>query len=69
MPKLNRGQLYAWEAPMPPLDTQRRLMDEHNNRMAQAAKLRQVTEAQLEAVDALPGALLEEVFGGFEPPY
>jgi hypothetical protein len=31
-------------------------------------RLLSVAEAQLEAANALPGALLEEVFGGFEPP-
>ncbi len=36
--------------------------------MAEVQRLRAAAERQLEAVRALPGALLNEVFGGFESP-
>lgn len=54
--------------PLPPLDEQRRIAARLSEQMVQVKRMRQAAEAQLEAVNALPGALLEEVFGGFEPP-
>jgi len=68
MPKLNRDQLYRWETPIPPLEVQRSLADDLSGWMGHAENLRRAAECRAEATNALPGALLEEVLGGFEPP-
>jgi len=38
------------------------------HRVKEATRIFNAAERQLEAINALPGALLREVFGGFEPP-
>lgn len=54
--------------PLPPLPEQRAIATRLEARMAEVQRMRQAAERQLEAINALPGALLREVFGGFEPP-
>ena len=54
--------------PLPPTDQQDVLLIRLEAQVAQAQRLRAAAERQLEAIHALPGALLNEVFGGFEPP-
>lgn len=67
-PLITQKTLKALEMPLPPLDEQRRIAAHLAEQMAEVDKMRQAAEAQLEAVRALPDTLLEEVFGGFEPP-
>jgi type I restriction enzyme S subunit len=67
-PNMNATLLGEVSLPLPPLEVQDRLVDRLGHHFVLSGKLRQRAEAQLEAVNALPGALLEEVFGGFEPP-
>jgi len=54
--------------PLPPLTEQRTIAARLEAEMAEVQRMRQAAERQLEAINALPGALLREVFGGFEPP-
>ncbi|MGB9755022.1 restriction endonuclease subunit S [Roseiflexus castenholzii] len=54
--------------PLPPLSEQRAIVARLEGQMAEVERLRAAAERQLEAVRALPGALLNQVFGGFEPP-
>lgn len=54
--------------PLPSADQQDALLARLEAQMAEVARLRAAAERQLEAVRALPGALLNEVFGGFEVP-
>lgn len=54
--------------PLPPLDQQDLLLARLETQMAEVERLRAAAERQLEAIRSLPGALLNEVFGGFEPP-
>lgn len=61
-------QFLSCRLPLPPFPEQRRITARLSEQMAQVEKMRQAAEAQLQAVNALPGALLEEVFGGVEPP-
>jgi len=51
--------------PLPPLLEQRAIVARLEAQMAQVQRLRAAAERQLEAIHALPGALLNEAFGGF----
>lgn len=50
--------------PVPTISTQQCLASELKGRMAQAEKLRAAIEAQLEAINALPQAILRKAFSG-----
>ncbi len=53
---------------LPPPPQQDAILARLESQMAEVQRLRAAAERQLEAVRALPGALLNEVFGGFESP-
>jgi type I restriction enzyme S subunit len=63
MPKLNRAQLLAYSAPMPPLVDQIRITETLVECMAITETARVAARARLEAVTALPSAFLRQVFG------
>lgn len=62
------SDLVALPIPLAPPAEQARVSGRLSQRMDRADMLRRAARTQLEAVNALPGALLEQVFGGFEPP-
>jgi type I restriction enzyme S subunit len=62
MPKLNREQLFSFNAPIPPLDEQKRIIIRIYESMAAVERARAAAEAQLEAVDRLPSAYLCDAF-------
>lgn len=64
MPKLNREQLFAWEAPIPPISEQRRLMAILGNQIRSVERTRKVLKEQLSAINALPAVLLRRAFNG-----
>ena len=64
MPKLNRDQLLAYSAPVPPLSEQRRIAGALREKMAAVEKARAAAEAELETINALPAALLRRAFSG-----
>jgi len=64
MPKLNRTQLFAYDAPLPPLPTQHRMTALLQAQMSAAAYLRTLAEADLATINALPAALLRQAFSG-----
>ncbi len=66
MPKLNRQQLFAWKFLLPELSVQRRIVRILRQLMGAARTARVATEAQLAAAEALPAALLRQVFNGPE---
>jgi len=68
MKKITRRLLTEQTIPVPSIAEQERLVQQLGERMAHTHRLREAAEAQLEAVNALPNLLLEEVFGGLEPP-
>jgi type I restriction enzyme S subunit len=62
MPKLNREQLFAFSAPLPPLNEQKRLVIRINEIMAAVEQARAAAEVQLKTAKDLPVAYLREVF-------
>ena len=64
MPKLNRDQLFAWRAPLPPLSEQSRIVTEMRENLAAADQARLALQAQLESINRLPAALLRRAFNG-----
>jgi type I restriction enzyme S subunit len=64
MPKLNRDQLFAWKAPIPPLSEQQRIAAVLKERMASAEQAHQAVQAQLDGIHQLPAALLRRAFNG-----
>ncbi len=64
MPKLNREQLFAWNALLPPLPDQRRIASQLSAQMASTERLRQTLAEQLDAINKLPAALLRRAFNG-----
>ncbi len=63
MPKINRGELFAWTFKLPPLPVQRTLATRLRSEIAAATELRVALEAKLATLDRLPAALLRQVFG------
>lgn len=64
MPKLNRDQLFAWRAPIPPLSEQHRIVAVLSGQMAVAERIRKVLEEQFDTINKLPAALLRQAFTG-----
>lgn len=65
---IGREHIEAITFPLPPLSEQRAIAARLTAQMAEVRHMRQAAERQLEAINALPGALLRQVFSGFEPP-
>jgi type I restriction enzyme, S subunit len=64
MPKLNRDQLFAWEAPVPPLTVQQCIAENLSEQMAEVERVRRILTEQLNAVNQLPAALLRRALAG-----
>jgi type I restriction enzyme S subunit len=62
MPKLNREQLFAWQAPLPPLSEQQRIAAVLQDQMAAVEQARAAADARLEAANALGAAYLRVIF-------
>ena len=63
MPKLNRAQLLSYRFSLPPLDRQRRIAARRREQLGEIDRAKAALEARCAAVEALPGALLQGVFG------
>ena len=59
---LNRKTLALLEIPLPPLGEQRRIVARLEAQMATAERARAAAAAQLAAIEAMPQALLREIF-------
>jgi type I restriction enzyme S subunit len=64
MPKLNREQLFAWEAPLPPLAMQEVIIENLSEQMAAAENFAIKLQDQLDSINKLPAALLRQAFTG-----
>ena len=63
-PAVTDRQILSEPIPLPPLTEQKRLISSLNAKMATTEKIRVAAEAELEAITALPAALLREAFSG-----
>ena len=63
MKKITRTQLKAAVIPLPPLDEQRRIAARLGEQLAELDRAEAALEAQRQAINTLPAALLREVFG------
>lgn len=64
MKKITRGQLQDERIPLPNLETQHRIVAELNAKLKATQALIHSLEAQLEAIRALPAAILRRAFSG-----
>ena len=64
MPRVHVGILLAYEIPLPPLPEQQRIAAALNEQMGAVEQARAAAEAQLAAIEQLPGALLRRAFAG-----
>jgi restriction endonuclease S subunit len=64
LPRVRTEEVATVKMPLPSLDEQRRIVAMLNERMASAETLRATLEAQLDAIDILPAALLRQAFNG-----
>lgn len=64
MPKLNRNQLFAWEAPIPALKEQEQIIKKLKEQLKSAEQLRLSLETQLNELNAIPASLLRKAFQG-----
>ncbi|MDD9802306.1 MAG: restriction endonuclease subunit S [Deltaproteobacteria bacterium] len=62
MPRANMKRLMKLEFPLPPLAEQKQIAAALNAKMAIAKQTHAAAEAELEAIEALPGALLRRAF-------
>ena len=62
--EISKSKLGAFKIPLPPLDEQRRIVAILNAKMAAVEKARAAAEVEMEAIKALPGALLRQAFKG-----
>jgi type I restriction enzyme S subunit len=62
MPKLNREQLFAWNAPVPPLETQRAITSRLDAEFSVSRALRESIHGKLSELEKLPAALLRSAF-------
>ena len=60
MPKLNRKQLLAYRAPLPPLSQQENITEALKEQLAAVEKARLASEVRLEAATALPDSLVRQ---------
>ena len=62
--EISKSQLEVFEIPLPPLSEQKRIAAILNEQMAAVEKARAAAEAQLEAINDLPKAILRKAFLG-----
>ena len=63
MKKITRTQMNAVVLPLPPVDEQRQIAARLHGQLAEIDRAKDALAAQRKAIDALPAALLREVFG------
>ncbi len=63
LPRIRSGEVLSVPVPLPSLDDQRRITARLREQLAEIDRAKAALEAQRAAIDALPAALLREVFG------
>jgi len=64
LPSIRQSLVASLEIPLPPLSEQRRIAGILREQMAAVERARAAAEAELEAIEALPAALLRRAFSG-----
>ncbi len=64
IPNLSGSQLKSFKVPLPLVEVQEHIASELRDKMAKAEKLKETVEKQLEAVNALPQAILRKALRG-----
>lgn len=64
MPKLNRDQLFGYEAALPSLDKQKEIAAFMKDKIEQTKQIVTRLESQLAEIESLPASLLREAFAG-----
>jgi len=64
IPNLSGSQLKSFKVPRPSIEKQKRIASELRDKISRAEKLKAAIEKQLEAIDALPQAILKKAFSG-----
>jgi len=64
IPNLSGSQLKSFKVPRPSIEEQKRIASELRDKISQAEKLKVAIEKQLEAINALPQAILKKAFIG-----
>lgn len=64
IPNLSGSQLKSFKVPRPSIEEQKRIASELRDKISQAEKLKETIEKQLEAINALPQAILRKAFRG-----
>ena len=64
LPRIGTEEVAAVEIGLPPLDVQREIDRETDQRFATQQKLNELIQAELAAINALPAALLRRAFAG-----
>jgi type I restriction enzyme S subunit len=62
MPKLNREQLFAWQAPLPTIERQRSVGAKLDEQSAAANQMKALIRDRIAALDEVPAALLRAAF-------
>ncbi len=60
--EVSKSKLEQFAVLLPPLDEQRRIVNQLETQLAAAQRAQRAAQAQLDALDALPAALLREIF-------
>ena len=63
LPRIRIDEVLSTPIPLPPLDEQRRIAARLREQLAEIDRAKAALETQRKAIDALPAALLREVFG------
>jgi type I restriction enzyme, S subunit len=69
VPGLAREDIESLELPLPPISVQQSFALKLNTQTSTVAVVQAEVRRQLEAINALPSAILREVFGEFSPPH
>jgi len=64
IPNLSGGQLKSFLVPLPPINEQKRIASLFSEKMAAVEKTVQTLQQELDAINALPAALLRRAFTG-----
>jgi len=63
-PGLNRNEVYNLKIPLPPLETQKLIVEKLDNIFAENQKLKNLYQAQIKNLDEMKQSFLKKAFAG-----